>query len=95
MDSQITSRPTTYIRWFLVAWLFVLSAVAYLDRANISIAAAKFSEEFAIGNIRLGPVFSAFLFGYALFQAPAGWLIASVQDVFLLSESCGGVSSPH
>jgi MFS transporter, ACS family, glucarate transporter len=62
------------VRWFLVFWLFVLSAVAYLDRVNLSIAGARISDEFGISNIRLGFVFSAFLFGYALFQTPAGWL---------------------
>lgn len=70
----MTSERPSHVRWFLVSWLFVLSAVAYLDRVNLSIAGAKLSEEFAISNIRLGLVFSAFLFGYALFQTPAGWL---------------------
>lgn len=70
----MTSQPTSHIRWFLVFLLFVLSAVAFLDRVNLSIAGAKISEEFAISNVRLGFVFSAFLFGYALFQTPAGWL---------------------
>ena len=64
----------TNVRWLLVLWLFVLSAVAYLDRVNLSIAGAKISDEFAISNVRLGFIFSAFLFGYALFQTPAGWL---------------------
>src|SRR5947208_16499079 len=70
----MTSQPTSHVRWFLVFLLFVLSAVAFLDRVNLSIAGAKISEEFGISNIRLGLVFSAFLFGYALFQTPAGWL---------------------
>jgi ACS family glucarate transporter-like MFS transporter len=70
----MTVPPTTHVRWFLVLWLFVLSAVAYLDRVNLSIAGAKLTEEFTISNVRLGLVFSAFLFGYALFQTPAGWL---------------------
>jgi MFS transporter, ACS family, glucarate transporter len=70
----MTSPPTSHVRWFLVFLLFVLSAVAFLDRVNLSIAGAKISEEFAISNVRLGLVFSAFLFGYALFQTPAGWL---------------------
>src|SRR5438105_2360732 len=70
----MTSPPTSHVRWFLVFLLFVLSAVAFLDRVNLSIAGAKISEEFAISNVRLGFVFSAFLFGYALFQTPAGWL---------------------
>jgi ACS family glucarate transporter-like MFS transporter len=57
-----------------VLWLFVLSAVAYLDRVNLSIASAKLTEEFAISNVQLGFIFSTFLLGYALFQTPAGWL---------------------
>jgi MFS transporter, ACS family, glucarate transporter len=70
----MTSPPTSRVRWFLVFLLFVLSAVAFLDRVNLSIAGVKISEEFAISNVRLGLIFSAFLFGYALFQTPAGWL---------------------
>src|SRR5437764_14028417 len=70
----MTSQPTSHVRWFLVFLLFVLSAVAYLDRVNLSITGAKVSEEFAISNIRLGLVFSAFLFGYALCHTPAGCL---------------------
>ena len=70
----MTERPISRVRWFLVFWLFVLSAVAYLDRVNLSIAGVKLAEEFAISNIQLGLVFSAFLLGYALFQTPAGWL---------------------
>jgi MFS transporter, ACS family, glucarate transporter len=70
----MNAQPTSRVRWLLVFWLFVLSAVAYLDRVNLSIAGVKLAEEFAISNIQLGVVFSAFLFGYALFQTPAGWL---------------------
>lgn len=62
------------IRWFLVFWLFVLSAVSYLDRVNISIAGNSIAEEFGLSPVQLGYVFSAFLIGYALFQTPGGWL---------------------
>jgi MFS transporter, ACS family, glucarate transporter len=65
---------TSKVRVFLVLWLFVLSAVAYLDRTNISIAAVQLAREFGIDRIHLGWVFSAFLLGYAAFQVPAGWL---------------------
>jgi ACS family glucarate transporter-like MFS transporter len=57
-----------------VFWLFVLSAVAYLDRVNISIAGGQIAQEFGIGNVRLGLVFSSFLWGYGIFQPFAGWL---------------------
>jgi len=62
------------VRYLLVLWLFVLSAVAYLDRTNISIAAVRIGREFNINNTHLGLVISAFLIGYASFQIPAGLL---------------------
>src|ERR1035437_4617885 len=62
------------IRYLLVLWLLVLSAVAFLDRTNISIAGVQIGSEFKIENVRLGWVFSAFLIGYASFQIPGGVL---------------------
>jgi ACS family glucarate transporter-like MFS transporter len=69
------TSPTLPMRYLLVIWLFVLSAVAYLDRTNISIAGIQIGKEFAIDNTHLGWVFSAFLIGYAAFQVPAGLLV--------------------
>jgi ACS family glucarate transporter-like MFS transporter len=66
----------TRVRFFLAFWLFVLSGVAFLDRTNISIAGLQISNEYGLGNQRLGWIFSAFLVGYAGFQLPAGWLAA-------------------
>jgi ACS family glucarate transporter-like MFS transporter len=61
-------------RWVLVFWMFIISAVAYLDRVNISIAGRSIQQEFHLDNIQLGWVFSAFVVGYAIFQAPGGRL---------------------
>jgi len=62
------------VRWFLILWLFVLSAVSYLDRVNISVAGSSIAADFHLSDVQLGWVFSAFLWGYALFQTPGGWL---------------------
>jgi len=72
---DIASGRALPIRYVLVLWLFLISAVAYLDRTNISIAGVQIGKEFAIDNTRLGWVFSAFLIGYAAFQVPAGLLV--------------------
>lgn len=64
----------TRIRWLLILWMFAVSAIAYLDRVNISIAGQAIAAEFHLDNVQLGWVFSAFVLGYALFQAPGGWL---------------------
>jgi ACS family glucarate transporter-like MFS transporter len=66
----------TRVRFFLGFWLFILSAVAFLDRTNISIAGLNISREYGLNNQSLGWIFSAFLIGYAGFQLPAGILAA-------------------
>ena len=75
--NTLPRRTSTAVpmRYLLVIWLFVLSAVAYLDRTNISIAGIQIGKEFAIDNTHLGWVLSAFLIGYAAFQVPAGLLV--------------------
>jgi ACS family glucarate transporter-like MFS transporter len=60
------------VRYLLVCWLLVLSAIAFVDRTNISIAGVQISREFRLDNTQLGWIFSAFLIGYALFQVPGG-----------------------
>jgi ACS family glucarate transporter-like MFS transporter len=62
------------VRYRLVLLLFALTAVAYLDRTNLSIAGVSIRKEFAIDNTQLGWLISAFLIGYAAFQVPAGLL---------------------
>jgi len=62
------------VRAGLVFCIFLLSAVAYLDRTNVSIAGPQISREYGLGNVRLGWVISAFLVGYAASQVLAGWV---------------------
>jgi len=69
------NEPTTSnVRGFLIGLLFLLSAVSYLDRVNISIAATSIEAEYHLTNIQIGYVLSALLAGYCLFQVPGGWL---------------------
>ncbi|MDE3199588.1 MAG: MFS transporter, partial [Acidobacteriota bacterium] len=62
------------VRYLLVFWLFVLSAIAFLDRTNISFAGTSIIRDYRIDNVQLGLIFSAFLVGYAAFQVAGGWL---------------------
>ncbi len=55
-------------------WLFILSAVSYLDRVNISIAAGSIVDAYHLTDVQLGKVFSALVAGYALFQTVGGYL---------------------
>lgn len=62
------------VRWLLIVWTFLLAAVTYLDRVNISISARYIEREFHLTHIQLGWVFSSFVLGYGIFQAPGGRL---------------------
>jgi ACS family glucarate transporter-like MFS transporter len=71
---MMASAKTSRVRWFLVFWLFVLSAVSYLDRVNISIAGGSIVDAYHLTDVQLGKVFSALVAGYALFQTAGGQL---------------------
>src|SRR5580698_5850050 len=68
---EVMSYLRLRVRYFLALWLFVLSAVAFLDRTNISIAGLEISHEYGLNTQALGWIFSSFLIGYAGFQIPA------------------------
>ncbi|MFL6575237.1 MAG: MFS transporter [Povalibacter sp.] len=61
-----------HYRWVVIACTFIVAAVSYLDRNNVSIAAASIQREFNLSNPQLGAVFSAFIMGYAFTQPLAG-----------------------
>ena len=66
------------VRYLLIMLIFVVSAVVYIDRSNISIAGTYLAADYHISKIQLGWVFSAFLLGYAAFQIPAGWVVGKL-----------------
>lgn len=74
MEGIMKSLLRGRLRWFLIIWMFVMSAIAYLDRVNLSIAAQAMQKDFGITDVELGWIFSAFVAGYALCQAPGGRL---------------------
>jgi ACS family glucarate transporter-like MFS transporter len=61
-------------RVFVVAGLFLLSLITYIDRAAISSVRDALASDLALDDQAIGFVFSAFALGYALAQVPSGWL---------------------
>jgi ACS family glucarate transporter-like MFS transporter len=62
------------VRWKILAFLFLISVVTYIDRVNISVAGKEMMPAFDLSPVGMGGVFSAFVLGYALFQVPGGWM---------------------
>src|ERR1700752_4887175 len=61
-------------RWYVLFLISVMYLITYLDRVNISTAAPQISKEFGFDNVTMGFIFSAFVWAYALFQVPGGWM---------------------
>ena len=94
-EPAMTSARTSHVRWLLVFWLFILSAVSYLDRVNISIAGGSIAEAYHLSDVQLGKVFSAMLVVTHCFkQSVAGLPTASVLAVCWPEALYGGESSP-
>jgi len=73
MAEAAPARPSRG-RWYILLLISVMYLITYLDRVNISTAAPVISKEFGFDNITMGYIFSAFVWAYALFQVPGGWL---------------------
>lgn len=62
---------TTNVVLFLLCLMYFLT---YVDRVNVSTAAAVFKKEMHLTNTQVGLVFSAFAYPYLLFQIIGGWV---------------------
>lgn len=62
------------VRNRVLALLFSLTFVTYLDRVCISATADVMRAELGLSRVEMGWVFSAFIAGYVLFEIPGGWM---------------------
>ena len=61
-------------RTFVYAMLFTMTAINYLDRVNLSIAAKSIAAELSLSPVELGWLLSGFLWSYIVVLIPAGYL---------------------
>ncbi len=81
----MAKQRSSHVRWFLVIWMFVVSAIAYLDRVNNSIGGHTIIEQYHLSSVKLGWIFSAFVLGYAIFQTPGGSLADHLGSRWVLT----------
>jgi len=70
-------------RRLLLVLLFLTVVINYMDRMNISVAAAAIREDLEISTETMGFVFSAFFIPYALLQIPGGFIADLVKTRIL------------
>lgn len=70
--ARIPARVVVY------AMLFLMTAISYLDRVNLSVAAGPIAKELGLSPVELGWLFSGFLWTYIVFLVLAGQLVDRV-----------------
>jgi sugar phosphate permease len=64
----------THVRWVVLSLVCLMYLVTYLDRVSLANTAPLISKEYGFSKTTMGVIFSAFIWAYALFQVPGGWL---------------------
>jgi len=65
----------TRYRWGMIALCFIATAINYIDRANLGVAAVAIQTELKIDPAIMGIILGGFFWTYALMQMPSGYLI--------------------
>jgi sugar phosphate permease len=72
-------------RWVVASLVLVISAVAYVDRVNLSVAAPVLTKQFHTNAAVMGLLLSSFTWSYTLLNVPAGMLVVRVRTRFVYS----------
>lgn len=68
----------TKSRYFVLVLLFIVTAINYMDRANLSVAGSSIQSEFSLSPTQLGLLFSMFTWAYVISQVPVGYVLDRV-----------------
>lgn len=71
-NQSVHAGKPTRKRWFMLSLIFILTAINYLDRTNMAVAAPSMSAELGFSAATMGMLLSAFAWAYALMQVPGG-----------------------
>lgn len=73
-SSHAMESRRSHERWLVLLFLSMMYFITYLDRVSLANTAPLISSEFRFSKATMGIIFSAFIWAYALFQVPGGWL---------------------
>jgi ACS family glucarate transporter-like MFS transporter len=68
------AQAPTKVRWIVLLIVMAIMAVTTLNRLNLSVAGKAIEDQFHFSTMEMGLIFSAFLWGYGLFQIPWGYV---------------------
>lgn len=75
MQEKTAAGKMTHVRYYILAMLFIVTTMNYVDRATLSMAAPAMRKDLAIDAVSMGYAFSAFGWSYTALQIPGGWVL--------------------
>jgi ACS family glucarate transporter-like MFS transporter len=70
-----TTEQRTWVRYYIIAFIFIITSLNYADRSAFSIAGDAASRDLGLSSMEMGIIMSAFAWAYALAQIPGGGLL--------------------
>ena len=67
------ARPTR-VRYWVIVFAATLAVITYIDRVCISFAALDMRQDLHLSSVQMGWAFTVFIWAYALFEIPGGWM---------------------
>ena len=83
MENLSGRKKRTKVRYAMLALVFINVMINYLDRSNLSVAAADLSKDLQLSTVEMGLIFSAFGWTYAVLQIPGGLIADRFGPRFL------------
>lgn len=76
MTDKHSGRPlrSSRARYSVLALTVAAYLITYMDRVAVSVAMPEIQDSLGLSLLEVGMIFSAFRWGYAIFQIPGGWL---------------------
>lgn len=73
-DHARVTRSPTHVRYWVIVFAVTLAVITYIDRVAMSFAAPQVTRDLHLSDPQMGLAFSAFVWAYAWFEIPSGFL---------------------
>jgi ACS family D-galactonate transporter-like MFS transporter len=75
LPNTLKPQKPSHARFMILSLLFIGTAINYLDRTNMAVAASAIQADLGIDPAMMGLLLSAFGWTYVLMQVPGGWFL--------------------
>ncbi|MCM3655442.1 MFS transporter [Metabacillus litoralis] len=75
IPKTLKQRKRSRARFMILTLLFIATAINYLDRTNMAVAASAIQDDLGLDPAMMGLLLSAFGWTYAFMQIPGGWFL--------------------